>query len=97
VWKYQTTRAEAERTVLCKHLDGKALFTGMLHLYAAIYQEMNETFQLQQVESPKEFCERNPSDEQANVPNKMEVMSGSVHDPRIQPQAALPTRNFFAP
>jgi hypothetical protein len=27
-------RAKAERRVLCKYLEGKALFTGMLRLYA---------------------------------------------------------------
>jgi hypothetical protein len=36
-WKAIITRAEAERAVLCKHLEGQALFTGMLHLYAAIH------------------------------------------------------------
>jgi hypothetical protein len=30
VRKELVARAEAERTVLCKHLDGKALFTGIL-------------------------------------------------------------------
>jgi hypothetical protein len=37
VWKGLVTKAEAERTVLNKHLDGKALFTGILRLYAAIH------------------------------------------------------------
>jgi hypothetical protein len=35
-------RAEAERGVLPKLLDGKALFTGLMRLYAAIYREMVE-------------------------------------------------------
>jgi hypothetical protein len=30
VWKQLADRAEAEREVVCKHLDGKALFTGIL-------------------------------------------------------------------
>jgi hypothetical protein len=41
VWKELVTKAESERTVLCKHLDGKALFTAILRLYAAIHREMS--------------------------------------------------------
>jgi hypothetical protein len=48
VWNELVTRAEAKRTVLSKHLDGKALFTG---LYAAIHREMTSTLQSEQVES----------------------------------------------
>jgi hypothetical protein len=61
---------------------------------------MNNSLQPAEVESPAECLEqkrrkRNPSDKQANIPNKTEVKSGSVRDPRIQ--AELPTKNFFAP
>jgi hypothetical protein len=35
--KILVAKAEAERTVLCKHLQGKALFTSILRLYAAIH------------------------------------------------------------
>jgi hypothetical protein len=102
VWKEMTARAEAERTVLCKHLDGKALFTGMLHLYAAIHREMHDSLQPEQEESTEEFREqrrqkRNPSDEDATVPKKTAVTSGIVGDPRIRWQVELPTRNFSAP
>jgi hypothetical protein len=45
VWKDITTRAEAETTVLCKHLDVKALFTGMLRLYVATHTEMRDSLQ----------------------------------------------------
>jgi hypothetical protein len=43
-------RAEAKRMVLCKHLDGKALFIGLLCPYAAIYQEMHNSLQPDQEE-----------------------------------------------
>jgi hypothetical protein len=43
VWKQLADRAEAERRVLCKHLDGKALFTGMLRLYALTHREMRDS------------------------------------------------------
>jgi hypothetical protein len=50
VWNKLITKSEAERTVLCKHLDGNALFTAMLRLYAAIHREMRESLLLQQKE-----------------------------------------------
>jgi hypothetical protein len=31
-WRHLADRAEADRSVLCKLLDGKALFTGLMHL-----------------------------------------------------------------
>jgi hypothetical protein len=37
-------KAKAGRRVLCKHLDGKPLFTAMLHLYAVILRELRESF-----------------------------------------------------
>jgi hypothetical protein len=46
VWNKLIMKSEAERRVLCKPLDGKALFTAMLHLYAAIHREMRESLQL---------------------------------------------------
>jgi hypothetical protein len=43
MWKRLVDKAENEKSVLCKHLDGKALFTGMLRLYAAIHREMEDS------------------------------------------------------
>jgi hypothetical protein len=40
-----TDRVDAQRSILCKQLDGKVLFTGMLHLYAVIHQQMMNTVQ----------------------------------------------------
>jgi hypothetical protein len=95
-------KAEAERTPLSKHLDGKALFTGILRLYAAIHREMNETLQSEQVELPTEFRKQkrricNPSDKQGSLTSNTVVTGCGVSDSRIQPQAGLPTINFFAP
>jgi formamidopyrimidine-DNA glycosylase len=69
MWKELIARAEAERTVLCKHLDGKALFTAMLRLYAAIHREMRGSFRPEQQQT-EEFRQqrrrkRNLSEEQA--------------------------------
>jgi hypothetical protein len=40
VWQELLTKAEAERAVLCKHLDGKALFLVILRMYVAIHREL---------------------------------------------------------
>jgi hypothetical protein len=55
-WKELTTRAEAEKVVLCKHLEGKTLITAILRLYAATHREMMETL-LQEVEDAPEAKE----------------------------------------
>jgi hypothetical protein len=38
-WKRLVIKAENEESVFCKHLDVKALFTGMLRLHAAIHRD----------------------------------------------------------
>jgi hypothetical protein len=55
-WKELTTKAEAEKLVLCKHLEGKTLITAILRLYAATHREMVETL-LQEVEDTPETKE----------------------------------------
>jgi hypothetical protein len=92
------SRAEAERTVLCKHLDGKAIFTAILSLYAAIHRDMRDSLLPEQKDSPEEFREqrrrkRNPSDEQA----KKSKPTPGPRDPRIRTQGEVPTTNFFRP
>jgi hypothetical protein len=98
VWKELINRAEAEKTVLCKYLDGKALFTSILRLCAAIHRDMRDSLLPEQKESPEEFREqrrrkRNPSEEQA----KKSKPTPGPRDPRIRTQGEVPTRNFFAP
>jgi hypothetical protein len=39
-WKQLVDRAEAERHILRKFLDGQALITGLFRLYAVIHKEM---------------------------------------------------------
>jgi hypothetical protein len=57
MWKQLADKAEAKREVLCSYLDGKALFTGVLRLYAAVHREMHNTMQ-QDGSGPKDdFCE----------------------------------------
>jgi hypothetical protein len=94
-WKDIKTRAEAERTVLWKHLAGKAIFTGMLRLYAATHRDLRDSPQPKQEEPIEEFrehrrCKRNPSDEQPAVPKKAVTAATSV-------PKEITTRNLFGP
>jgi hypothetical protein len=63
VWKELIARAEAERAVLCKHLDGKALFTAMLRLYSARHREMRDSVLPAQQKSTDEFASRGDGSE----------------------------------
>jgi DNA primase len=101
VWKELVARAEAERAVLCKDLDGKALFTAMLRLYAALHREMRDSVLQAQQKSSEEFREqrrrkRNASDEKAKK-SKTSVPTPESRDPRLRPQGEVATKNFFAP
>jgi hypothetical protein len=42
-WKCLVDKAENEKNILCKHLDGKALFTRMMRPYAAIHRELEDS------------------------------------------------------
>jgi hypothetical protein len=42
-WNRLVDIVENEKSVLCKHLDGKVFFIGMLRLYAAIHREMEDS------------------------------------------------------
>jgi hypothetical protein len=103
VWKELNARAEAERAVLCKHLDGRALFTAMQRLYAALHRELRYTVLPAGQKSTAEFREqrrrkRNPSDEKAKK-SKTSVTMPESRDPRLRPngEVRVPTMNFFVP
>ncbi|XP_023721418.1 uncharacterized protein LOC111872095 [Cryptotermes secundus] len=69
VWNKLISNSEAERTVLCKHLEGKTLFTAMLRLYAAIHREMRESLLLEgkdESETPQQNNLRNQSNHLAH-------------------------------
>jgi hypothetical protein len=100
VWKDLVAKAEAERVVLCKHLDGKALFTAMLRLYAALHRELRDTILPARQTSTEEFREqrrrkRNPSNEQAKKSKTTPTPGTKASKP--QPQGEVATKNFFAP
>jgi hypothetical protein len=96
-WKELTTKAETEKMVLCKHLEGKTLITAILRLYAATHREMVET--LVQVvedapETKEEFCEqrrrkRNSSDGQATQAKKSSTgQTNPSPDAKAEPRPA---------
>jgi hypothetical protein len=98
-WKELTTKAETEKVVLCKHLEGNALITAILRLYAATHREKVETL-LQEVEDASETKEefheqrrrkRNSSDGQATQAKKSST--GPSPDAKAEPRL----RNFYAP
>jgi hypothetical protein len=41
-WIQLAERAEADRHTLCMFLDGRALFAGLFHMYAATFKEMRD-------------------------------------------------------
>jgi hypothetical protein len=101
VWKDLITRAEAERVVLCKHLDGKSLFTAMLRPYAALHRELRDSILPAQQKLTEGFREqrrreRNPPDKQAKK-SKTNVQTPGSKDSKQQPQGEVTTKNFFAP
>jgi hypothetical protein len=105
-WKEITSRAEAERIVLCKHLEGKPLFTAMLRLYAATHRDLRDSLQpeQEQEEATEAFREqrkrkRNPSDEQPAVLKKTAGSVPAKTSPTgvSSPPNAVVTQNFFAP
>jgi hypothetical protein len=57
VWKELISKVEAERAVLCKHLDGKAIFLVVLRMYAALHRELRDSLLLEEQQS-EEFREQ---------------------------------------
>jgi hypothetical protein len=99
VWKQLADRAEAEKGALYKHYEGKALYTGLLHLYAEIHQETNETLLWEEAKSNKEFHKHRRRKQ--NIPDgkciqaKESNNDEGIRNPRVLSQ--VPTWNCFAP
>jgi hypothetical protein len=51
------TRTEEEKTVFCKHLEGHALFSGLLRLYAATHRDLKNSLK----QEPPLVTERDPA------------------------------------
>jgi hypothetical protein len=101
VWKELITRAEAEMSVLCKHLDGRALFAAKLRLYAALHRKLRDSILPAEQKSTEELREqrrrkRNPSDEKAKK-SKTRLPMTESRDPKLRPKGEVPTKNFYVP
>jgi hypothetical protein len=92
---------------VCKHLAGKALFTGLMRLYTAIHREMVESVQAghsdkQQTDEHEGFKlqrrrKRSSSDDQQKQMKRAAKPTTGTRDLRVLLQLGLPTCNFFAP
>jgi hypothetical protein len=85
MWKQLSTKAEAERNVLCKDLKGKTLFTAILCLYAATHREMTKSMLQEVAKSNEEPCEqrtpkRNPSGDQSTEAKKSKDTTSGSHE-----------------
>jgi hypothetical protein len=111
-WKSIITQSEEERIVLCKHLEGQTLFSGLLRLYAATHRDLRPSLK-QEEEKPaggkdgdpgqrnQEFREqkrrkRTQTGEKTQS-TKTDNATPTPRDPRTQPQGEVPTKNYFAP
>jgi hypothetical protein len=111
-WKRIITTTEEDRAVLCKHLEGKTLFSGMLHWYATTHRDLRNSLK-QAEEEPsgetkadpgqnnQEFWEqkrrkRTPTGEKEENATKSDTAT-PPQEPRTQPQGEVATTNYFAP
>jgi hypothetical protein len=95
-------KAESEKSVLCKHLDGKASFTGILRLYAAIHRETEESL-LPECAQGKEEAEphskrrkRNSDCDDGSSISVREATEKCRPLPVYQKPRPVVTKNFFA-
>jgi hypothetical protein len=98
-----TERADAEKSVLCKHRDCKALFTGMLRLYAAIHREKSDRVQAEtnkveeKVPTQSRRRKRYRDYEDDSSVSKKEAPEKSRPLPVYQNSRPVASRNFFVP
>jgi hypothetical protein len=78
-WKELLDKVESERTVLSKHLDGKAIFTAMLRMYAAIYRETHGSLKL----------EKQHREEFRGQKRRKRIPFKNNHETRPQPYARI--------
>jgi hypothetical protein len=86
VWMELISKAGAERAVLCKYLDGKALFLAVLRMYAAIHRELRDSLVTEEQQT-EEFREqrrrkRNPSEDESKKLKTSKPTPGP-RDPRM--------------
>jgi hypothetical protein len=102
-WKRLVDKAENEKNVLCKHLDGEALFTGMMRLYTAIHRELEDSL-LQECDKGSEEDvprskrrKRNSDSDDSSSTSKRETMDKSRPLPDYQKLQPVVNKNPFTP
>jgi hypothetical protein len=100
-------RAEVDRSSLCGHLNGRAVFTGLVHLYSTTHTELVESVlavrrDTQQSDAYEGFKEqrqrkRRYFEDQAKQTKRASMPTAGATAQRTQSQLELPTRNIFAP
>jgi hypothetical protein len=95
--------AENKENVLCKHLDGKALFTGMMRLYAAIHRELEDSLLPECDKGSEEDVprskrrKRNSDSDDGSSTSKRETTDKTRRLPVYQKPRPVATNNVFAP
>jgi hypothetical protein len=102
-WKRLVDKAESEKSVLYKHLDGKLLFTGLLRLYTATHREMEESLLsecaqgIEEAEPHSKRRKRNNDSDDGSSISKREATEKCRPLPVYQKPRPVVTKNFFAP
>jgi hypothetical protein len=102
-WKRLVDKAENEKNVLCKHLDGKALFTGMMRLYAAIHRELEDSLLPECAKGSEEDVprskrrKRNGESDDGSSTGKRKATDKSRPLSVYQKSRPVAIKNFFTP
>jgi hypothetical protein len=101
-WKRLIDQAENEKHILCKHLDGKALFTRMLRLYATTHRDLKESLlpecsQEKEKDAPHGRRRKRNSDSDDGSTSKRKATDKHRQLPAYQKPRLVATNNYFAP
>jgi hypothetical protein len=102
-WKRLVDKAENEKSVLCKHLDGKVLFTGMLQPYAEIHREMEDSLLPECARGKEEAAphskrrKRNSDSDNGSSISKRDATKKCRPLTVYQKPRPVATKNFFTP
>jgi hypothetical protein len=100
-WKQLTNRAETDRHILCKFLDGQALFTGLFDMYATTYREMRGSLQPSSMEQGQEDVSQTEQNKIRKRDRNSEAECCTKTQKRPPPTYQNPwpvaTNNFYAP
>jgi hypothetical protein len=102
MWKQLVNKAEYEKSIFFKYLDGKTLFMGMLQLYAAIHREMEDSLLPECAQGKEEAAphsklrkSNSDSDDGSSI-SKREATEKCRPLPVYQKTRPEVTKNFFA-